>query len=253
MTRINLLPPERIKERRRGAVSERNYLWLVIAMPLLVLVLVAFWWFSMSSEINSKKEELDQAKTELAVLQAKTAALEQFKQRQDEIKQIEASVVQVLAGRVYWARILNNVAIMCPLNVWLTSMNCQNTTDAGTVAFEGQATQCPNRLLGGFFPGMRDYHPDFRPVAGWLERMAQIEQFQRVWLANATPTLIGSVPEGVDPGTFVTSPAGTWVINFSSTATLDMKTAAIGTPIVPAAPAAPATPSEEETEEGAEQ
>lgn len=48
MTRINLLPPERVKERRRrGAPSQRSYLWLVIALPVLVAVLMGIWYFSM--------------------------------------------------------------------------------------------------------------------------------------------------------------------------------------------------------------
>jgi Tfp pilus assembly protein PilN len=249
LTRINLLPPEMIKERRGRAATERNYLWLVIAMPLLVLILMVLWWFSMGSELSSKQTELDQKNQELADMQAKTAALKQYKDRKEQIKQIEGTVVQVLSGRVYWARILNNVAIMCPLNVWLTSLNGTSSAGSGTVQFEGNATQCPNRLLGGFFPGMLDYHPDFRPIAGWLDRMAQIEQFQRVWLASAEPTLIGTVPAGTDPGGFVTASFGAWVIRFSSTATLNMKTAAIGTPVSAAPPAgaapAPSTPSRE--------
>lgn len=240
MTRINLLPPERIKQKRGRAGPERNFLWLVIAVPLLVLILMAFWWFSMGSEVGRKQTELDQKNQELTDVQAKTAALKQYKDRQEQIKQIEGTVVQALSGRVYWARILNNVAIMCPLNVWLTSLSGTSSVTEGTVAFEALATQCPNRLLGGFFPGMLDYHPDFRPIAGWLERMAQIEQFQRVWLASAEPALIGAAPEGTNPERFVTSPTGSWVIRFSSTATLNMKTAAIGTAVSAAPPAAPA-------------
>jgi Tfp pilus assembly protein PilN len=247
LTRINLLPPEKIKEKRGRAPAERSYLWLVIALPLIALLLMGFWWFSMNSQLNSKDEELQQKNAELADIQAKTAALQQYKERQDQIKQIETTVVQALSGRVYWARILNNVAIMCPLNVWLMSLNGTTSGTEGTVTFEARATQCPNRLLGGFFPGMLDYHPDFRPVAGWLDRMAQIEQFSRVWLSNAEPEFIGAIPEGTDPARVVTSATGNWVIRFSSTATLNMQTAAIGTPktAAPATTPAPSTTPEE--------
>jgi Tfp pilus assembly protein PilN len=237
LTKINLLPPERIKAKRAPrAPSERNWLWLVIAAPLVVLVLMLLWWFSMNADYNRKEEALNQAKKELADLQAKNASLQQYKARKDQIAQIEQTVVTALSGRVYWARILNNVAIMCPGDVWLNTLDGTSEGGAGTVVFDGYVTQCPNRLLGGFFPGMKDYHPDFKPVARWLERMAQIEQFARVWLTSAEPTFLGSVPEAaegqpeVDMGSFVNAPTGSWVVKFNSTATLNMKTAALGTP-----------------------
>jgi Tfp pilus assembly protein PilN len=237
LTKINLLPPERIKAKRAPrAPSERSWLWLVIAAPLVVLVLMLLWWFSMNADYNRKQESLDQAKKELADLQAKNASLQQYKTRKDQIAQIEQTVVKALSGRVYWARILNNVAIMCPGDVWLNDLNGTSEGGAGTVVFDGYVTQCPNRMLGGFFPGMNDYHPDYKPVARWLERMAQIEQFQRVWLTAAEPTFLGTVPQAaegqpaVDMGSFVTSAEGSWVVKFSSTATLNMKTAALGTP-----------------------
>ncbi len=250
MTRINLLPPERVKERRRrGAPAQRSYLWLVIALPVLVALLMGIWYFSMSSSLNRQNEALNTANKDLADIQAKTAALKKYQDRANEIAQTEKTVVQALSGRIYWARILNNVAIMCPLNIWLTSLDGSSTASSsdtttgvsGTVTFQGYATQCPNRLLGGFEPGMLDYHPDYRPIAGWLERMAQIEQFSRVWLASAEPDFLGS-PGSADPGSIVTSPNGNWVIRFSSTATLNIKTAAIGTVVTPAAAPTP-TPS----------
>jgi Tfp pilus assembly protein PilN len=232
VTRINLLPPERIKERKKGIGPQRNYLWLVIALPLLILVLMVVWWFSMSSDMNRKTEALDQANKELSDIQAKSASLQKYQERQNQINQIQTTVVQALSGRIYWARILNNIAITCPTNIWLTSIDASSSVTAGTAAgsvtFDGDATQCPNRLLPGFSPGMLDYHPDFRPIAGWLERMAQIEQFQRVWLTTCVPDFIGAAPTGVEPGSYVTSPTGTYVIRFSSTATINVAKATVG-------------------------
>lgn len=251
MTRINLLPPEQIKE-RRGRL-ERNYLWLAIAAPALVLVLVIAWWFSMNGEMSSKNETLAQANRDLADMQARTSALKQYKDQQAEIAGREATVVQALSGRVYWARILNNIGIMCPPDVWLTSISGTASGGAGQVQFEGRATQCPNRLLGGFYPGMRDYHPDFRPVAAWIERMSQVEQFERVWMSTAEPNYVGDA-EGVSEGTVVTRPGGAWIVRFSAMAALNMKNAAIGAPVAaPAAAPAPAPRDESGTEGGGEQ
>src|SRR5665811_2215290 len=187
MTKINLLPPEKIKAKRKPA--ERSFLWLVILLPALVLVLIVFMYFSANSKVAQKDKALKEAQTELTDWQNKNAALQQYKTRQDQITTLETSVVSVLQGRVYWARILNNIAITIPSDVWLSNLagTSGDPTTAGTVTFAGYALQCPNRNLGHFF----GYFPDYRPVANWLERMATIPEFQKVWLSSAAPTRQG--------------------------------------------------------------
>lgn len=234
MTKINLLPPEKVKARRGPAQS--SYLWLVILLPVLVLVVIVLLYFSASSKVSQKKEALKNAQTELADWQAKNAALQTYKTRQDQITQLESSVVTALQGRVYWARILNNVAITMPSDIWLSSLAgvSGESSAAGNVTFAGYALQCPNRNLGHFY----GYFPDYRPIANWLERMATITEFQKVWLSTATPTRQGVNVVQTASGDLTGSP----VIQFDSVATLDMETAAIGgAPVAPAT--TPATPS----------
>jgi Tfp pilus assembly protein PilN len=218
MTRINLLPPEKIKAKRRP--SEKSYLWLAILLPALVLVLLVFLYISASGQVSKKDKALKEAQTELTDWQNKNASLLQYKTRQDQISQREATVVTALQGRVYWARILNNIAITIPTDIWLTSLNgiSGDATAPGTVQFTGYTLQCP--------------------------RMAQIIEFQRVWLANAQPTRQGVTIITNPDGTTVT---GSRVIQFSSTATLNMDNAAIGgapKPVAPPTAAPSTTPSE---------
>ena len=239
MTKINLLPPERVKARR--APAERSYLWLVIALPAAVLVIMGVWFFMLGGQLNNKNKALEEAKAELADKQAKTASLQQYKARKDEISKIEQTVVSALQGRVFWARILNNVAIMCPNNIWLTSLEGSSAGGTGTVNFEGYALQCPNRMMGGFYPGVLDFHPDYRPIAGWIERMGQIDEFALVWLSSADPQLLGATAaETTSTAPGVYSTIGSWTIKFSSTATLDMDKATVGGTPAPAGAAAPA-------------
>ena len=242
MTKINLLPPEKVKARRGPA--ERSYIWLVILLPLIVLVVIVLLYFQANSKVSQKKVALKNSQTELADWQTKNAALQQYKTRQDQITQLESSVVTALQGRVYWARILNNIAITMPSDIWLSSLNgaSGDTSAAGNVTFAGFALQCPNRNLGHFY----GYFPDYRPIANWLERMATITEFQKVWLSTATPAR-----QGVDVVETASGPlTGSPVIKFDSVATLNMATAAIGG--APAAPTtAPTTPSTTPTSGGA--
>ena len=248
MTKINLLPPEKIKTKR--VMGERSYLWLVIVLPVVILLAMGFWWFSLSSQMNEKNQALEAAKSELSDIQAKNQQLQQYKERQEEIASIESAAVTTLQKRVYWARILNNIAIMCPTDIWLTSLSC---SESG-VSFSGFALQCPNRDYCGY--GIYPHYPDYRPIAGWLDRMAQIEEFANIWLGNATPIFEGAVcntPAGVevlepttghmwyeDPycvgpctGTITHPPGqytcfvGDWLIQFDSQATLDMNSAVV--------------------------
>lgn len=249
MTKINLLPPEKIKTKR--AMGQRSYLWLVIALPVILLVAMGLWYFSLNSQMNEKNQALDAAKAELSDIQAKNQQLQQYKERQEQIASIESVSVTTLKDRVYWARILNNIAIMCPTDIWLTSLTASSE---GGVMFAGYAMQCPNRDYCGY--GIYPHYPDYRPIAGWLDRMAQIGEFQTVWLSSATPTFHGAVcnaPAGVETETTmtghmwyedpycvgpctgtVTNPAGEytcfvgyWLIQFDSQATLDMQTAVV--------------------------
>ncbi len=250
MTRINLLPPEKVKVKRRKVSAGRSYLWLIIVLPLIVAVAMGFWFFQVSGQISKKDEALKQSQAELADWQAKTADLQQYKVRQDEINMIEAVVIQALGGRVYWARVLNEIAIMCPTDIWLVSLSGTSVQgQSGSVAFQGYALQCPNRTVESrFYP----YLPDYRPIAGWLEKMAQIIEFERVWLSNANPTTIGATHEFIvvlPDGTTSILDIGTWVISFSSQATLDMKTATVG-PLPVATPAAPVAPASTAPEGG---
>jgi Tfp pilus assembly protein PilN len=248
LTRLNLLPPEKIKKKRvmaARAPAARPHWWLLIVLPLIVLAAMGFWYFSLNSQMKGKEKALADAKTELADWQAKNQALQQYKARQEQIVAIEQVAVRALQGRVFWARILNDIAIICPKDVWLTSLNGSTSGGtSGTVTFEGYALQCLNRLHATmYYP----YYPDYRPIANWLERMAQIREFQRVWLSSAEPTNMGGTTS--ETGQAV---GGTWLMRFSSQATLNMETATVGGPTQAApSPTAPATPSTSGTTGGA--
>src|SRR5450759_2307907 len=84
MTKINLLPPEKVKA-RRGATSERSYLWLVILLPLIVLIVIVLLYFQVSGKVSQKQKALTDARRELTDWQNKNAALQQYKTRQDQI------------------------------------------------------------------------------------------------------------------------------------------------------------------------
>ena len=254
MTRINLLPPEKIKKKRVGAgraPSTRSFWWLLVVLPVIVAVALGFWYFTLNSQMKTKEKALADAKTELADWQAKNQALQQYKSRQEQIASIEQVVVKALEGRVYWARILNDIAIMCPKDVWLSSLTGSSSGGtSGIVTFEASALQCPNRWFPGFY---YPYYPDYKPVANWLERMAQVREFQTVWLSSAQPAPQGpAVTIPLDLPDVKSQARSNYIISFSSTADLNMETATVsGAKQAAPANTAPPTPSTSGTTGGA--
>lgn len=243
MTRINLLPPEKIKVKRKA--SERSYIWITILIPAVILLLIALLYVQASGKVGQKEKAVQEAKTELADWQAKNSKLQEYKSKQDEVTALEGVIVSALQGRVYWARVLNNVAIMIPSDIWLTQLSgsSEGSSGTGNVNFSGYALQCPNRNLGGFY----GYYPDYKPIANWLERMATIPEFARVWLSSATPTRQGTTSVQITAEQSVT---GSRVIQFQSTAYLKMETAAIGGVPKTTPAAAPAPSTTEDSNEG---
>ncbi|PKQ28443.1 MAG: hypothetical protein CVT63_02785 [Candidatus Anoxymicrobium japonicum] len=248
MTRINLLPPEKIKVKRKP--SERSYLWLAIVFPVIAIVAIAMLFVQVNGKIAEQDKALKDKKAELAEWQSKNVALQQYKDRQDVILKLESSVTAALSGRVYWARILNNIAITVPSDIWITLLNgtAEEGGTGGSVDFTGFALQCPNRNNKvHVYP----YLPDYKPIANWLERMATVPEFARIWLASATPARAGTANEilidnfisTITPTITTTEQTGTRVIQFTSQAKLNPETATVSGPksSPPPASAAPRT------------
>lgn len=229
---------------------------VAIALPVIVLIIVVMMFISASSQVSQKEEALQTAKDELSEWQSKNQELQQYKQRQEAIAQKEKQVVSVLQGRIYWARILNNIAVMCPSDIWLTSLSASSEEGGtGKVTFGGYALQTPGKTYAtsGSYP----HYPDYLPVAAWLERMSQIAEFESIWVSNATPEFVGTtstaanpaVPTGVVSGPlWYEDPVrvgsisgiemeeggqyigflGDWLIKFDSEAKLNKDTATVG-------------------------
>lgn len=164
MTKINLLPPEKIK-RKRGAPGGKT-IWLSAILPILVIAIIGVWWFSLGSQVKEKDDSINMAKQDLTDWKAKNKALEQYEVRLQEIKAKEEVVVRAISGRIYWARVLDDIARYCPSDIWLTSVACTGSETEGSVEFQGLAKQCRNRwaryiqnavkyqvLLPNLFPG----------------------------------------------------------------------------------------------------
>ena len=179
--RINLLPPE-VLERQRT----RRRTFAVAAIGVLVLVLLAGFYFlqvlrlsDVEDDILAQQQENDLLRTEIAELQD-IAALEQ------EIERTRLVLSGLLENRVLWSAVLRDISLVIPGEVWLTGITAQ----LGTIA-EGEATTptVTTGVIGQIsFSGNAFDHRD---VALWLSRLEDVRGFINPWLSTSAKTDIG--------------------------------------------------------------
>lgn len=173
MIRINLIPPEILQHR----VDERRWKWIALAGGLVGVVLVLFWAF-MALQVAAATAEVDSIEQDAASLETQTSQFQVFQQIESDLGVRRDAVVSAKAGAVEWSRMLYELGLVLPKDIYLTSFT---GTDAGAngasiVSLAGQAV---DKLSDS---------PDngYKSVAKMLVRLADLDQLGSVWLSNTS-------------------------------------------------------------------
>ncbi len=179
--RINLLPPE-VLERQRT----RRRTFFVAAVGVLVLILLAGFYFLQVLRLSDVEEDIAIQRSENAALEAEIAELQDIAALEQEIERTRLVLSSLLQNRVLWSAVLRDVSLVIPGEVWLSGIAAQlgitdeaaTTTPAVTTGVIGQIS-----FTGFAF--------DHRDVALWLSRLEDVRGFVNPWLSNSQKTLIG--------------------------------------------------------------
>jgi Tfp pilus assembly protein PilN len=183
--RINLLPPEILEKRQ----EEQNWRWVVLG-GLVLLVLLVMLYLIAFVQVTAKEANVAEVEQQAANIQAAAAQVEIFKQQEDDLLVRQGIVDKALIGRVDWAKLLYEVSLILPSDMYLSRL--QGTEDdpltqtaAGTTTGE-DLNESVVTLTGQALDSPTDA-PDlgYKSVAKLLVRMAELEQLQRVWLDSA--------------------------------------------------------------------
>lgn len=225
MIRINLLPPEIIQKRR----DESRWKWVWLGALLTTVVLALFYMF-MFVQVTLKASEVAAAKQEAEQLQGTTQRFAIFQQKENDLVQRKAIVATAGNGRVDWARLLNEMSMMLPTDVYLTSLSAQEPGDppspGGSLNLGGSAIDQPQDS------------PDngFKSLAKMLVRLTEIGQLGNVWLNSvqrAAPS--GGTASTTSEAGGATQPMITW--SLSALIESESATNSAGVPAPPPPPA----------------
>lgn len=203
MKRINLLPPEQ----RTKASRERGLLWAILILVALVVVLGAVY-IQQKSQVSSKEDELAAIQAEQAQLDAQIAALQPYADLQSTRVQMTQTAKGIYDARVYWSTILEQVSLVIPENVRLTSMTCTVPPEmlpGGTASTTGAAP-----VANVTFVGTTYTHED---VAEFMTRLGLIPQLKNIQLSAST----GAAPTSTTGSSASPAPV---TVTFTVTASL---------------------------------
>lgn len=166
MIRINLLPRERGRAKRRSSAPVAGQKITVASTLILVVagLAVAWWYRSIQEDAARVAEEILAAEQETARLKTIIVQVQQFEQRKGQLQQRVTLIEQLRRGQSGPVHLLDEVSRSLPDMVWLTVLD-QKGAD---VTFDGRCTALTS--LSDFVNNLE--------TSGWFKRPVEITDSQ---------------------------------------------------------------------------
>jgi Tfp pilus assembly protein PilN len=188
MRRIELLPESYQAQRR-----QRRNISLIIAGGVVVLTLLLGYWLVLGMRIASSEDELARATADNADLRAEIDSLQRFAHLETQVNNKQAALATVMQSDVDWPAVLTEVAMVVPGEVWLTNLTASAGQTEGATAVGTETAPVRVGTAQPFgriqFQGNSLTMPG---VAKWLLRLGTAEEFEALWLNDATETELGT-------------------------------------------------------------
>ncbi len=192
MRAVNLLPRDDGRRQRSGSTQNNPLVVGGVAGTVLVSAILAAWFLTASGGVADNQKRRDAALAELAATPVPAPTTPGSSQLDQEKSARIAALSAALAGRLAWDRVLREISLVLPEDVWLTNLSGQAPTAAAAPGSSGTFT------ING-----RTYSHD--GVARLLARLALVPELTNVQLQH-------SVAE--------TTETGRDVVGFTITATV---------------------------------
>jgi Tfp pilus assembly protein PilN len=230
---VNLMPPE---ERRGQRAQTRTGPLPYVVLGALVAILagVAFTVLT-SNQIADRKGELAGLEVELSAAEARAEALQPYADLASLAEQRTSTVTSLAQSRFDWDRVLRELALVIPDDVWLTELG-------GTVSPEVQLAEAPQVQVReeAFGPALTiiGCASSHEAVAGFLQSLRDIDGVTRVAIASdARPDAQGGQSSSSGGSSDADCRTRRFISKFEVVASFD----AVSVPVETGSPAAPST------------
>jgi Tfp pilus assembly protein PilN len=183
MRPVNLIPPDQ----RRGAQAQLRtgpLPYMVLGALTLVLIGVALL-VTTSNHISESKAEVAQLTREDHAAEAKARRLAAYGQFRTLAEQRVATVESLADSRFDWERVMHELALVLPSNVWLTSLSASATPDASVAGDSGGATSGLRGAIPGPALEMNGCATGQEAVAEFVTALKNIDGVTRVGLGES--------------------------------------------------------------------
>jgi len=170
MTKVNLLPREVLEKRK----SEKRFFYLIGGLAVLIILFLGIYSFG-SIQIRKEEKRVADLKAENERLNKAIAEHQVYEKRKAELQKTQDIVSTALSGEIAWHKILNEISMVIPSNIWLREFT-------GDI-LEGVTCK-------GYAQDYDFDTPDLghKPVAEWIVRIGEIKAFSSIWLSYSQKT-----------------------------------------------------------------
>lgn len=172
MRAVNLLPERYRPARATGRLRGSSYVTIGV---LAVLLLMVLGYVITNNQINSNKEDANEAIAEAQAAEARAAQLGAFGDFLQVKQQREAAVKTLALSRFDYERLLREMALALPDDVFLTQFATAAAGQEAGAASPTVSAVAPQLTLGGCAP-------DHRSVADTVVRMRNLHNVTDVVL-----------------------------------------------------------------------
>jgi len=192
MRPVNLIPSEeRSGERKPMRGGPLAYIIIgALAAAVLGVALLAIT----DNQISDSKAEIATLESETAAVEARAQSLSAYTQFHSLRQQRVATVTGLADSRFDWQRVMKELALILPNDVWLT--NLTGTASPG-VSVEGGATISLRDSIAGPALAMTGCATGQEAVAGFVQALKEIDGVTRVGMQSS---VLGGSAEGASSG-----------------------------------------------------
>jgi Tfp pilus assembly protein PilN len=180
MRAVNLLPRDVAKTKSRQ-VSAPVVTGMVVAV--VVVTVLAAGFVRESAKVSHRRTDLDAARAELALIPAPAPVDSTSATLAGEQTKRVAALQGALNGRIAWDRVLREISLVRPRDVWLSALTLQAPTASNVTPTPGAAPPPASTSSDFTMTGNAFSH---RGVARLLSRLALVPDLEEVMLDNST-------------------------------------------------------------------